>query len=143
MQVLSGPFAGMRLTEEALREHAGPCLLGTYEAELHPWLERLLQRRYAQFIDVGSKYGYYAVGLARRDPSVPSVAFDIDPWARRATREVAAANGVKTLDVRGFATPGWFDRKLLTNALVFSDCEGFERELFPPMPRRLRTARRS
>ena len=46
MRVLSGPFAGMRLAPMALLEHAGPALLGTYEAELHPWLDRLLARRY-------------------------------------------------------------------------------------------------
>jgi precorrin-6B methylase 2 len=133
MRVLSGPFAGLALTPAALMEHAGPCLLGTYEAELHPWFERLLRRRYPQIVDVGAKFGYYAVGLARLDPSAAGVAFDIDPWARQATREVARANGVRSLEVRGFASPAWFDRRLQPGALVISDCEGFERELFPPI----------
>jgi precorrin-6B methylase 2 len=129
--VLSGPFAGLVLTPMTLKEHVGPALLGTYEAELHPWFNRLLRRQYPQIVDVGAKFGYYAVGLCRRVPSATSVAFDIDPWARRATREVARANGVTTLQVRAFANPAWFDRHLQPGALVVSDCEGFERELFP------------
>ena len=132
LTVQSGPFAGMHMSPLTLREHAGPELLGVYEAELHPHLERLLARTYPQVIDVGAKYGYYAVGLARRLPGAESVAFDIDPWARRATREMARANGVSaTLRVLGFATPAWFDRHLQPGALVVSDCEGFEGVLFP------------
>jgi hypothetical protein len=132
-RVLSGPFAGLALTPMTFMEHVGPCLLGTYEAELHPWLERLLGGQYPQIVDVGAKFGYYAVGLGRRAPAATSVTFDIDPWARRATREVARANGVTALQVRGFASPRWFDRHLQPGALVISDCEGFERELFPPI----------
>jgi hypothetical protein len=135
-KVASGPFAGMVLTPMTFREHVAPSLLGIYEAELHPWIERLLQREFPQVIDVGAKFGYYAVGLSRAMPGARSVAFDVDPWARRATREVAKANGVTTLKVLDFATPGWFDQHLLPGALVISDCEGFERELFPPITTR-------
>jgi precorrin-6B methylase 2 len=135
-RVLSGPFAGLVLTPMTLQEHVGPCLLGTYEAELHPWFERLLGRRYPQIVDVGAKFGYYAVGLCRRDPSATSITFDIDPWARRATREVARANGVTALQVRSFASPAWLDRHLQPGALVISDCEGFEGDLFAPITTR-------
>jgi precorrin-6B methylase 2 len=131
MRVLSGPFAGLTLTPTTFKEHVGPCLLGTYEAELHPWFARLLRSHHPQIVDVGSKFGYYAVGLSRLDPTARSIAFDIDPWARRATRELARANGVTGLRVRSFASPRWFDRHLQPGALVVSDCEGFERELFP------------
>lgn len=130
-RVASGPFAGMVLTAEAFREHVGPALLGIYEAELHPAIERLMRHRYPQVVDVGAKYGYYAVGFSLRQPHAAGVTFDVDPWARRATREVARANGLRRLRVLGLATPAWFDRHLMPGALVMSDCEGFERELFP------------
>ena len=137
MRVATGPFAGMQLTPMTLREHVGPSLLGIYEAELHPWVERLLAARHPQVVDVGAKFGYYAVGFARALPEARCVAFDVDPWARRATREVARANGVTALEVLGFATPAWFDRHLMPGALVISDCEGFERELFPAITTRV------
>lgn len=133
LRVLSGPFRGLQLTPMTLQEHIGPVLLGTYEAELHQWLDQLLRGRYEQIIDVGAKFGYYAVGLGRHYPAAASIAFDTDPWARRATREVAIANGVSTLQIAGFADAAWFDRHLQPGALVVSDCEGFERELFPPI----------
>ena len=40
-KVISGPFVDMTLTEMTHQEHLGPFLLGCYESELHPWLERV------------------------------------------------------------------------------------------------------
>ena len=83
--VQSGPFQGMILSPMTHREHLGPYLLGTYEAELHPWLEAAATGQFAQILDVGAKFGFYAVGLSRRIPDVPVIAFDTDWWARGAT----------------------------------------------------------
>ena len=65
-RVQSGPFCGMSLSEPTQREHLGPFLLGTYEAELHPWIEQALRQQYRAVLDIGAKFGYYAVGLARQ-----------------------------------------------------------------------------
>jgi len=131
-RVLAGPFAGMTLSPMTHAEHVGPWLLGTYERELHAWFDELLRMPFAQVVDVGAKIGYYAVGLARRYPDTPVVAFDTDPWARRAVREMAAANATPHVEVRGFCGPEWLDASLRDGALVISDCEGYERDLFPP-----------
>jgi ribosomal protein L11 methylase PrmA len=112
------------------QEHLGPFLLGTYEAELHPWWEEILRWPFTQIVDIGSKFGYYSVGLARRFPDAQAVAFDIDPWARRATRQMCAFNQTPNVDVLGFCSSDWIDRKLAPKALVVSDCEGYEQELF-------------
>lgn len=129
-RVLDGPFKGLRLTSSAQREHVGPYVLGTYELELAPWWDRILAQAFVQIIDVGAKFGYYAVGLARHFPSTPVVAFDTDWWARRATRETAQANSTPNVTVRGFCSPGWLVAHLEPNALIVSDCEGAERQLF-------------
>jgi hypothetical protein len=129
--VVAGPFAGMTLTPMTHDEHLGPFLLGTYESELHPWFEQLPRIKFAQIVDVGAKFGYYAVGLARRFPGTPVVTFDTDPWARAALREMADANEVRHITVRGFCSPDWFKTSLRDHSLVISDCEGYERELFP------------
>jgi hypothetical protein len=135
--VVSGPFAGMTLSPSAAREHLGPFLLGTYEFELHAWLAALLRGRFSQVIDVGAKFGYYAVGFARAFPSTPVVAFDTDWWARRATMEVARANSVENrLSIQAYCSPRRLGEVLSHNALVISDCEGYEGELFAaPNPR--------
>ena len=129
-RVLSGPFAGMTLTPMTYREHVGPYLLGTYEMELHPWWEQVFQQSFAQILDVGAKFGYYAVGLARRFPGVPNVAFDTDWWARKAVREMAAANDAAAISVQTFCSPAWLADRLLDGALIVSDCEGYEQSLF-------------
>lgn len=129
-RVLSGPFRGMTLAEPAFREHVAPYLLGTYESEVHPWLNRLLTGHYTVALDVGCSVGYYAVGLARLlDCHV--LAFDTDWWARRAVRETARANGVAGgVTILGACRPDWLRRHLPDHSLIVSDCEGYEATLF-------------
>jgi hypothetical protein len=128
--VAAGPFAGLRLPEATRAEHLGPFLLGTYESELHGWLDELRGAIVAQVIDVGAKFGYYAVGLARWWPEARSIAFDTDPWARRVLRQTASLNGVRNFEVRGSLKAGALAGLVRPPALIVSDCEGFEAELF-------------
>jgi precorrin-6B methylase 2 len=129
-RVLSGPFQGLTLSPMTYKEHVGPYLLGTYEIELHPWWRDILSRSFDQIIDVGSKFGYYAVGLGRQFPQAEVVAFDTDPWARAATREMIEANGTPHVSVQGFCSPQWLRDNLRENSFIVSDCEGYEHELF-------------
>lgn len=127
--VRSGPFQGMTLTPMTHLEHLGPFLLGTYEFELHPWFALLARGQYAQILDVGTKFGYYAIGLARLFPDTPILAFDTDWWARAACREMATVNCTSNVKVEGYCSPRWLDRNLQPASLIVSDCEGFEGEL--------------
>jgi hypothetical protein len=126
-----GPFAGLEYPLEAtLGRHVLPKLLGTYESELHPLIAWIANRRYDCVIDIGSAEGYYAVGLARL-LKVPVYAFDPEPIERNLCLRMARLNGVAELinpnqlftaqDVIRFA-----DKR----ALVISDCEGFESNIF-------------
>lgn len=128
--VQGSPFTGMTLSPMTHLEHLGPFLLGTYEEELHPWFESALSGRFEQVLDIGSKFGYYAVGLARRMPDTPVIAFDTDPWARRATQEMAEANNTPRVAVEGFCSARWLSRHLRPHSFILSDCEGYEGELF-------------
>jgi hypothetical protein len=128
--VQSGPFRGLTLTPMTHSEHLGPFLLGTYEAELHPWFEDVGRGTYSQLLDVGAKFGYYAVGLARYHPTSRVVAFDTDWWARKATREMAVANRTPNVETAGFCSPGWLDTYLEPNSFILADCEGYEGILF-------------
>lgn len=127
--VTSGPFKGLALTPMACEGHVGPYLLGTYEMELNPWWERVFRGRFRQIVNVGTNFGYYAVGLAQKFPDAAIVTFDTDWWARQATSEMAAANGVGTISIQGFCSPSWLAKNLEQHALVVSDCEGYEGEL--------------
>lgn len=129
-RVLSGPFRGMVLSSMARKEHIGPFLLGLYESELNDTWEKIFLRPISQIIDVGAKFGYYAVGLALRFPEIPTIAFDTDPWARRAVREMIAANRIRNLAVHSFCDPRLLADILKDNAFIITDCEGYEDVLF-------------
>jgi hypothetical protein len=112
---------------EANRVAATQKLIGAYERELHPWFERALAQRPTRFVDIGAADGYYAIGIARR--GIPVVAFEMSRIARRQLRELAKLNGV-TIDLHGMATARRVRSGPLHRALVLSDCEGAEVDIF-------------
>ena len=130
-RVREGQFAGLELSAMARREHLGPFLLGVYESELDECWSIIFRNDYKQIVDVGASFGYYAVGLAKRYPASPVIAFDTDWWARRVLREMAQINGVQNLEVASHCDARWFEDRLLPEALIVSDCEGYEAVLFP------------
>jgi hypothetical protein len=133
-RVLSGPFQGLSLVPGTKAEQIGPYLLGVYDSELHPIWDSVLRRRFSQIVDVGAKFGYYAIGLARRYPTSQVIAFDADRWAREIMKHMAKENGVSNVEIRGYCSPKWLGRGLAEGSLVLSDCEGFEGELFCTCP---------
>jgi methylase of polypeptide subunit release factors len=106
-----------------------PKLLGSYERELHPWIERICRGQYTEIIDVGCAEGYYAVGLARRLPNVKVYAYDIDADARQLCKAMARLNGIADrVTVRGACDA----EELLSipisgRGLIISDCGGYEK----------------
>jgi hypothetical protein len=130
--IQEGPFAGLTLTVMTHAEQIGPYLLGVYESELDEAWATVFRGSYTQIVDIGAKFGYYAVGLAKRYPGAAVVAFDTDWWARRAVREMAAANQVQNIEVKGFCSPEWLARFSQAAAFIMSDCEGYEAVLFSP-----------
>jgi hypothetical protein len=124
-QVRRGPFRGMRYAPD--RVAATQKLLGAYERELYPWLERVLAGCPARFVDIGAADGYYAIGVARR--GIPVEAFEMSRIARRELSELARLNDV-TIELHGTATARRVRRVLLDRTLVLSDCEGAELDIF-------------
>jgi SAM-dependent methyltransferase len=133
LTVSNGPFKGLRYpSDQALGSALFPKLLGSYESELHPSLNALLNRRYDAVVDVGCGEGYYAVGLALRLPRAEVYAFDTEPRVRELCQRMAEFNGVANrLHIGGLC-----DQQLLRGiglgqkALILSDCEGYEGSLF-------------
>jgi hypothetical protein len=133
LAVMHGPFRGMRYPRaRSSGSTLFPKLVGSYERELHPTIERICRRNYSEVIDVGCAEGYYAVGLAMRIPHATVFAYDTDDVAIAQCREMAELNGVSERVV----TSGVCDISTLRTfffhrtGLVISDCEGFEKTLF-------------
>jgi precorrin-6B methylase 2 len=132
-KVLQGPFAGMAYVEGATEGALAPRLLGTYEAELHPYLTALAAEGLDHVIDVGAAEGYYAVGMALLAPGAQVHAFDISPKARAACAEMAALNGVgDRVTIGETVKPEDFEVLAGPRRLVLMDVEGAEEELLRP-----------
>jgi len=134
-RVQSGPFAGMELPSEFCwgDGHRLPKLLGSYEAELHPWLDLIVKQPYDLVIDIGCAEGYYVAGLARAFPtSTRILAFDISRKAQRICRSACERNNVSArVTIGGKCGPeelSWLLSEA-KRALLLVDCEGGEVEL--------------
>lgn len=133
IQVLSGPFQGLRYLDAVVWGPITPRWLGSYEIELAPVIDEIAARDYASIIDVGCAEGYYAVGLAVRCPAARVFAYDTDFIARRQVRRLARLNRVAhRLEAHRLCTAGEIARRAAGRTLVVCDIEGAERELLDP-----------
>ena len=136
-KVQNGPFTGMLLpdaTSWGIGDVA-PKILGCYELELHPSIEKAIARAPDVVINVGCAEGYYAVGLARRLPLAKTYAFDIDQRAQEVCAGAGALNGVADrLIVQGECTAEQLVKltRGAKRALIVLDCEGAELTLLTP-----------
>lgn len=131
--VTAGPFRGMRYLDRAVGSALPPKLLGTYEQELHPWLEEIANAGYGLIHVVGAAEGYYAVGLAVRIPGCRVLAYDLDPSSPRLLRRLAARNGVgDQVRFREEFTAASLASQMDESTLILCDIEGAEVDLLEP-----------
>jgi hypothetical protein len=133
--VAAGPFLGMK----CVAPHGGsvyyPKLLGIYERELHPAIQAINDLLPDRIVNVGAAEGYYAVGLALRNPGAAVVAFEQTPEGRALTAEMAALNGVtERVRILGRCEPVDLIPELAParRAVVVCDVEGYEAALLDP-----------
>ena len=127
----------MRYVDRAVGSALPPKLLGTYELELHPWLEEIIRTDYREIRVVGCAEGYYAVGLARRIPECRVLAHDLDRLVPDLLHRLAASNDVADrVEVRGeFSAASVASEPHSAPAgrtLIVCDIEGAETELLDP-----------
>ena len=136
MRVLSGPFQGMMYGAESAGSALYPKLLGTYELELHPIIQRLVHGYYRTVIDVGCAEGYYTTGLlyARRLHSRPMprvIGFDTNPAAVAMARCMLELNSLQDfceLVEGSFNGCGVFEPP----CMIVCDIEGAEADVLDP-----------
>jgi hypothetical protein len=136
-RVSQGPFEGMGYFPLASSRTTLPMLLGTYECELNPAIEKICAAGCDRIIDIGAAEGYYAVGMALRNPGVPLVCFEMNASVRYYLRRLARRNGVRQrLRILGECTPEALESALegASRPAVICDCEGAEDLLLDPVP---------
>lgn len=134
LTVKHGPFCGMQYPpSKAFRQNWCPNrLLGSYEQEIAPALGKIFTKDYTEIINIGCGEGYYAVGLAMRIGTANIFAYDVNKNAIQCCKKMAQINHVSERIQTGyFCSRAVLESIPLTKkALIFSDCEGYEKELF-------------
>jgi hypothetical protein len=134
--VVAGPFKGLIYTRETFSSSLVPSLLGTYELEIHTAVEWLCRYKADVIADNGAGEGYYAVGMALRNPQARCVGFEMFKPANHVLGKVARRNGVTGAFERpGMCTTGKLHRALkgAKRPAVICDCEGAEDFLLDPV----------
>jgi hypothetical protein len=142
--VAQGPFRGMRYIGSDFGSEVLPKVVGTYELEICPAIEAICGAGCDRIVDIGAAVGYYAVGLAMRNPDASVFAFETNASARYYLRKLARRNGVSDrIEVRGSCDPDSLARALeaARKPAVVCDCEGAEDFLLDPA--RIEPLRRS
>lgn len=132
LEVLSGPFKGMRYGDFSYNSALIPKLLGTYETDLQAWVDEALAAGYDAMINIGCAEGYYAVGFAYAHPTIEVVAFDTSSVATDMLSKLAALNGLQNRVRLALArTPAELESLLqrYKRPLLFVDVEGAEDDL--------------
>lgn len=131
--VLHGPFKGLNFFNYRVNaDSVYAKLLGTYETEIHDFLEAAIRKNFPLVINIGCEDGYYAVGLALRLPASKVVAFDMNPVALEHSGELARQNNVSDrISFSGRCTADDIlnldpDQRML----LVVDCEGDEKKIF-------------
>jgi hypothetical protein len=130
-----GPFKGMQIPQYPVWDdgNIGCKLFGTYEHELHPFIEMAIERKPKTIVNVGCAEGYYAIGLARLLPDAWVHAFDVNPVSLHQCAEFAAKNGVaERMDFNKGAIHASALYYIDEPILYVVDCEGYEIDLLDP-----------
>jgi hypothetical protein len=132
--VRGGPFRGLEFPRDRVTPSLVPKLIGSYEREIAELVEKLCSKEWSVIVDIGCAEGYYAVGFAVRVPNAIVRAYDADPIMMQACRDTAALNGVENrILIESFLTPEALNNlALCSKALIISDCEGCEHNIFTP-----------
>lgn len=132
LTVRQGPFKGLKLPRQSSGTALAAKVLGTYEAQLAPWVETIVASRPATIVNVGCSDGYYLNGFAMRLPEARIVGYDISARARDEAAKVAELNRV-TVEIRGEATATSLDADLARGGVLIVDIEGAEVALLDPV----------
>jgi hypothetical protein len=135
LRVAQGPFRGMHYVSLSFGSAFLPKLMGTYERELIPAVETICRAGCDRIIDIGTAEGYYAVGMAIRNPAARLIGFESSAAARSLLRGLARRNGVSgRITLQGRCTYETLQAALegAARPAVICDCEGAEDELLRP-----------
>lgn len=133
--VFGGPFSTMKLAENLDLAWDPKIIVGSYEEEVHDVINDVICAAPAQVINIGSAFGYYAVGLALKVANTKVTAFEAveDPYWQQLA-ELARINGVSNKIIqRGLCTVEELAMACVPKSFILCDCEGGEEDILKPL----------
>ena len=131
--VRTGPFKGMQYVSDSIGSVYIPKLLGIYEKELAGVVEAACALGVRSIINIGAGEGYYAIGMALRNPKATVVAFEMDVRGRDLLAKMGKMNGVADrVRIEGVCrSSDLLDTTMDCDGmtLIICDVEGAEKEL--------------
>lgn len=131
-KVLSGIFKGMKFGHENVYLKY---ILGTYEKELTPILEKILKIKFNKIIDIGAEMGYFAIGFAIKNKKSKIVTFESNLGCLDLIQKNAIANHVQDrIYTKAECNIEQLNDTIGSskNTFLFVDCEGYEQNLLKP-----------
>lgn len=131
--VFSGPLSTLRIIPASNLSRSPAILVGCYEQEIHPILNRIIAQPPSVVIDIGTSLGYYIAGLATAMPSTRLIGFEtIDEYRAQAAELVRYNNVEHQITLHGHCRVPELNAVLEKGAFILCDCEGGEVELLDP-----------
>ena len=131
--VCNGPFKGLHFDrEDNVSGSTYAMLLGSFESEIHPFINAVMQKEYDHVYNIGCADGYYAIGFARSMPGSAVYAFDSNKLAITKAQTLATQNMLQN-KINFFGTFYSSTVQLVNinkKSLFIVDCEGAERNIF-------------
>lgn len=126
--VLGGIFKGLKYNVPSICSSRAPKILGAYETELNNSLLSFLEQNPKRIINIGSAEGYYAVGLAVKNPNLEIIAVDPSIQSRKYLKILAQQNGIEhRLSILKFMPFRRLNQLIVPHkTLLLVDCEGSE-----------------
>jgi hypothetical protein len=135
-RVHGGPFDGMVYGPLAADKALLPRLLGAYERETYPAVEKIVALDPDVIVVAGTGEGFFAVGLARRAQRARVIGFELMRFGRYLTRRHAMRNGVADrLELHGLLTARTLEDSLADakRPVLVLDIEGGEKTVLDPL----------
>lgn len=133
--VFGGPFSTMKLADNLDLAWDPKMVVGSYEEEVHDIINDVICIAPAHIIDIGSAFGYYAVGFALKIANTKVTAFEAveDPHWQQLS-DLARINGVSNKIIqRGLCTAEELAKTCTPGSFILCDCEGAEVDILDPI----------
>lgn len=133
--VQTGYFKGLKYPSAYSYGSAlAPKIVGSYEEELHPYFERLLQKPYQEIIIIGAAEGFYTANFALKKPGVKIYSFELHQEATEFCKKLVQYNSISNeINYKDECNEKELIHLHPDNAFIFCDAEGSENRIFTTM----------